>query len=244
VIDSKPEDSEYRDRRYAAACGVAGSVFLALYFGIPALVPRLASLLYSSGTPSTSRIVTVGAEYHALLAAGGWLQGTGALLCVVFFLALVQWADGISTLAGRVVLLGCAVLLALVLAEMVFTFTWAGAANAGQPVSARVAYDLMARFIEVFPIVPAATVYLGLAVVLATGRRVLPALFARLAAVLGVAFLLVGLTGVVTSTASGPSAGLSGLQDAWILAAAIAVLGRAQPLQQHRPNSRLMSLDH
>jgi hypothetical protein len=243
LIDPKPEGAECRHRQYLAVCGIAGSVFLGLYFGIPALMPRLASLLYSGGTPSTGRTVTVGAEYHALLAAGGWLQGIGALLCVVFFLALVQWADGISTLAGRVVLLGCAVLLALVVAEMVFTFAWAVAAHASQPVTARAAYDLMARFIEVFPIVPAATLYLALATVLASGPYVVPAIFTRLAAALGIAFFLVGLAGVLTSAASALSAGLSGLQDVWTLAAAITVLRGAQPRPRHTPHSRLARLD-
>lgn len=207
-----------------AACGIAGPALLALYFGIPMLVPRLGSLLYGSGAPSTSRIVAVGAKYHVLLALGGWLQGTGGLLCVVFFLALVQWSGGVSTLAGQIVLLGCAVLLATVLAEMVFTFTWASAATAGKPVSARAAYDLMARFTGVFPVVPAPAVYLALATVLASGRSVLPAVFARLATALGIAFFVVGLAGVLIPAASAASGGLAGLQDLWILAAAVTVL--------------------
>lgn len=78
-----------RDRYggWLAWCGIAGPILLALYFGIPALVPRLGSLVYS-GSPTTERIVAVGADYHHLLTFGGWVQGTGALLCVLFLLGL------------------------------------------------------------------------------------------------------------------------------------------------------------
>lgn len=51
-----------------------------------------------------------------------------------------------------------------------FAFTWATAANAGQAVSARAAWDLMTQFINVFPIVPAPTVYFALAAVLAASQ--------------------------------------------------------------------------
>jgi hypothetical protein len=214
-----------RSHRWLAGCGIAGPVLLALYFSAPTAVPQLARLLYGRA-PGTRQIVVVGADDHLLLAAGSWLQGIGALLCVLFLLALVHWAGGSGTLAGRLVLLGVAVLLAVVLAEMVFTLTWASAARAGQQTSARVAYDLMARFTRVFPIIPAPTVYLSLAAVLAAGQPVLPAIFTRLAAALGVGFVLVGVAGVLTSSAAVGSAALSGLQDLWILAAGIITLRR------------------
>jgi hypothetical protein len=200
-------------------------MLLALYFAVPAVVPQLGRLVYSS-TPRTRQIVITGAHYHLLLSVGSWLQGVGALLCVVFFLALVQWAGGRDTLAGRLVLLGAAVLLAVVLAEMVFTLAWASAARAGQPVTARAAYDLMAHFTQVFAIVPAPTVYLSVAAVLAVGEPVLPAIFTWLAAALGVGFVLVSLAGVFAASAAAGSAALAGQQDLWIMAAGITALRR------------------
>ena len=228
----RTQPSPYRSRRWLAGSGIVGPVLLAVYFSAPAAVPRLARLLYAS-TPRTRQIVVVGADYHLLLAVGSWLQGMGALLCVVFLLALVQWAGGSGTLVGRLVLLGAAVLLAVVLAEMVFTLTWASAASAGQQTTARTAYDLMARFTQVFPIVPAPTVYLALAAVLAAGQPVLPSILTRLAAVLGVGFVLVGLAGVLTSSAAAGSAALSGLQDLWIFAAGITALRRTSSRSHH-----------
>ncbi len=136
-------------------------------------------------------------------------------------------------LPGRILLLGCAVLVGRVLAEMVFTFTWASTAAHGQPGSARAAYDLMAHFAQVFPIV-AAPIYIALAAVLATGRPVLPAIFTRLAAVLGVGFVLIGLVAVFAPGAGAVTGGLSGL---WILAAGITAL-RSSTSRSLRPNSR------
>jgi hypothetical protein len=225
-VPDAPRDTESPQDRYGtwlARCGIAGPVLLALYFGIPALVPGLGSLLYSA-TPTTGRIVAVGADYHQLLTLGSWVQGTGALLCVVFLLALAQWSGGGSSLPGRILLLGCAALVGLVLTEMVFTLTWASSATHGQSTSARAAYDLMAYFAQVFPVVPAPTVYLALAVVLASGRPVLPAIFGRLAAALGIGFLLVGLVAVVIPAAAAAAGALAGVQALWILAAGITAL--------------------
>ena len=122
-------------------------------------------------------MVAVGADYHALLGIGSWIQSVGALLCVLFFLGVVELAGGADTLAGRIVLLGSAVLLAVVAAEMLLTFTWAYSSAVNYP-------DLMSHFIQVFPILPAPTVYLALAFVLNRGQPVLPPVFLAAAVVM------------------------------------------------------------
>jgi hypothetical protein len=173
-------------------------------------------------------VVHVGRRYHDLLFLGTWFQATGALLSVVFFLGLAQLTGAATRLAGMLVTMGAAVLLGVVVAEGVFTLTWATAAVAGAPGSARASFDLMASFVRVFPIVPAPAVYLALGAVL-LGTGALPRPFAPLAIGLGVAFELVGLAGVLTPAAGAAAAGLSGLQALWILAAAIALLVRRPP---------------
>jgi hypothetical protein len=88
----------------------------------------------------------------------------------VIFLGLAQLTGAATRLAGMLVTMGAAVLLGVVVAEGVFTLTWATAAVAGAPGSARASFDLMASFVRVFPIVPAPAVYLALgAVLLGTG---------------------------------------------------------------------------
>jgi hypothetical protein len=141
----------------------------------------------------------------------------------------VELADGANTLAGRMVLLGSAVLVAVVAAEMLFTLTWAHAANVGQHESARSALDLMTHFIQVFPIVLAPTVYLALAWVLHRGAPVLPSIFTRLALAIGVAFVVVGFIGALTPAAGAGAAAVSILQDLWILAGAVVMIRTFAP---------------
>jgi hypothetical protein len=217
--------------RWVGWSGVAGSVLLALYFGIPTVVPRLRDLLYGSDNPSTAHVVSVGADYHVLLGAGSWFQGMGALLAVAFFVGLVHLADRGRSLAARFVLIGSAVLLALVAAEMLFTFTWAHAADVGQVASARTAFDLQTHFLQVFPVVAAPTVYLALAAVLRHGDPVLPPVFARLAVVLGVAFAAFGLIGALVPAAGAGTAALAGLQDVWIFAAGVVLIRQSARLR-------------
>lgn len=203
---------------------MVGPLLLVVYFGAPLLAPPLASLVYAANPP-TGQVVDVGRRYHDLLSIGTWFQATGALLSVVFFLGLARMAGAAARLAGMLVILSAAVLLGVVLAEGVFTLTWAMAAAAGEASSARASFDLMASFIHIFPIVPAPAVYLSLGAAL-LGTGVLPRAFAPLAIGLGAAFEVVGLAGVLTPAAGAPAAALSGAQDLWILAAAVALLLR------------------
>ena len=211
-------------RLLVAASGVLGSLLLVVYFGAPLLAAPLATVVYAAN-PSTQQVVDVGRRYHDLLFVGTWFQATGALLSVVFFLGLVQMARATTRLAGTLVIMGAAVLLGVVVAEGVFTLTWATAAAAGEQGSARASFDLMASFIRVFPIVPAPVVYLAVGAAL-LGSGVLPRPFAPLAVGLGASFELVGLAGVLTPAAGTAAAALSGLQDLWVLAAAVALLAR------------------
>jgi hypothetical protein len=214
-------------RRLVAGCGVLGPVMLAAYFIVPLLEPPLARVVYAAN-PATAQVVAVGARYHLLLAAGSWLQATGALLSVVFFVALADLAVNGAVLARRIIQLGSAVLLAVVCAEAVFTLTWASAAVHGQPASSRASFDLMSAFIRVFPMVPAPAVYLAVGAVL-LASTVLPRLFAHLAIGLGVAFAAAGLAGVFAPAVTAATAGLSALQIVWIIAAAVTLARRQQP---------------
>jgi len=198
-----------------------GPLMLAAYFAAPLLEPPLARLVYAPH-PTTAQVVDIGRRYHELLYAGTWLQATGALLAVIFFLALADLTGGTRPLAAKITQLGSAVLLAVVLAEVVFTLTWASAAVDGQATSSRASFDLMSAFIRVFPLVPAPALYLSVGVLL-LGIPVLPSAFARLALALGAAFAVTGLIGIFLSAAAAATAGLSGLQVVWVIAAAIAL---------------------
>jgi hypothetical protein len=194
---------------------------LLVYFGSPLIAPSLAKVLYSAH-PTTTQVLAAGGRYHELLYAGTWLQATGALLSVIFFLALADLADDARSLARSVVQLGAAALVAVVLAEGVFTLTWATAAVNGQAASSRTSFDLMAAFIRVFGLIPAPAIYISLGLLLLRADA-LPAVFARLALALGAAFAICGVIAVMLPAATGPIAGLAGLQAFWIIAAAVAL---------------------
>ncbi|MDQ4503651.1 hypothetical protein [Sinomonas sp. ASV322] len=204
--------------------GLVGALLFGFYFGVPALFPRMEALVYSS-RPVTSEVLAVGAQYEQLVVFGTWLQATGATLCVIFFIGLLFVSASTGTLPAYMVLLGSALLVALVLMEGVFTLTWVISSEAGVVESARAGYDLMSRFIQVFPLVPAPAVYLPLGVILLR-RRILPTWLGWMALALGAAFLLVGLLEVFLPLAQAFAAGLAGLQDLWILTAAIILIAR------------------
>lgn len=105
-----------RDRALVVACGVLGPLMLAAYFAAPFIAAPLGRLLYAAH-PATAQVVDIGRRYHELLYIGSWLQPTGALLAVIFFLALVGMASAPGSLAARIVQLGAAALVAVVLAE-------------------------------------------------------------------------------------------------------------------------------
>ena len=194
---------------------------LAIYFGTPGLVPRLGQLFYSSGA-SVSQIMSAGRDFHGLLELGTWLQVTGALLAVVFLVGLGRAVPSQSMVAS-ILLVGCCTLLAVVLAEAVFSVTWLQAAQVNDATSGRVSFALMSSFIRIFPIVPAPAVYVPLGIILRRSRR-LPPGFAWTALVIGVGFLAVGIAGIVVPGATIGAAVLSSLQDLWILAAGIGLL--------------------
>ena len=222
-----------RGRHLIMVCGVAGPLMLAAYFTVPLLASPLSGVLYAAH-PSTVQIVDAGRRYHELLNAGTWLQATGALLAVIFFLALADITAHGRGLAPKIMQLGSAVLLAVVLAEAVFTLSWASTAAGGVAASSRASFDLMSMFIRVFPVVPAPALYLS-AGWLVLGSTALPRAFGRLALALGTAFALTGLIGVFVPAASAATAGLSGLQVLWIIAAAITLHARTRPGREHPP---------
>jgi hypothetical protein len=209
--------SPRRSRLLIALCGILGTVLLGLYFGIGAAI-GLAQL-----PPDTTQaqVLSLATQYHDLWFMGAWLQATGSLLSVIFFLALVHQAGGTTRLAGVLTLLGSAVLLAVVLLEGVFTIDLAQAAADGHPATSLTSFDLMTVFTHIYPIAPAPLIFLAMGTVL-LGSRLLPRAFAYLALALGGVFEVAGLVGLFTVPAITliPLA----LQALWLVAAAIALL--------------------
>ena len=203
-----------------ALCGILGTVLLGLYFGV-GFSTGLAQL---SSAATLTQVVSVATQYHTLWYLGTWLQATGSLLSVVFFLALVQKSGATASLAGLLTIVGSAVLLAVVLIEGVFTIDLAQAAANGHLVTSLTSFDLMTVFTYIYPIVPAPVIFLGLGTIL-LGSRLLPRVFGFLAFGLGIAFAVVGLIALFTTSIL--SIVVLSLQALWVLAAALTLLIRA-----------------
>jgi hypothetical protein len=206
-------------RILVALCGILGTILLGVYFGVGFSV-GLAQLPLNT---SAAQVVSLGKEYRNLWFLGTWLQATGSLLSVIFFLALVQRARRVTSLAGLLTIVGSAVLLAVVLVEGVFTIDLAQAAVSGHPTTSLASFDIMSVVTYVYPIVPAPVIFLGLGTIL-MGSHLLPRVFGYLAFGLGIAFVVVGLVGLFTTSLL--TIIVLSLEAIWILAAAITLLVR------------------
>ena len=199
-----------------ALCGLAGTALLAVYFlAAPPLPPADASV---------EQVTEVAVRFHDSWLLGAWLQAAGSTLSVVFFLGLVHLAGGAARFAGRLALLGSAVLLAVTLIEGVFTLDIAEATANGHAATALTSYDLMGVFVHVFPMVPAPLIFLSLGAVL-LGSHLLPRALGYLALALGLAYLVVGLVGLFAAPAL--TLVVLGLQSLWIAAVALTLIVRA-----------------
>jgi hypothetical protein len=204
-----------------ALCGILGTVLLGLYFGVGFSV----GLAQLPPDTTAAQVVRIGREYRNLWFLGTWLQATGSLLSVVFFLALVQRAGRTASLAGLLTIVGSAVLLAVVLVEGVFTIDLAQAAVNGHPSTSLASFDIMSVFTYVYPIVPAPVIFLALGTIL-LGSHLLPRVLGYLAFGLGIAFAVVGLIGLFTTSLL--TIVVLSLQALWVLAAAITLLVRSR----------------
>jgi hypothetical protein len=203
-----------------ALSGILGTILLSLYFGVGFSV-GLAQLPLNT---SAAQIANLGLEYRNLWFLGTWLQATGSLLSVIFFLSLIQRTDRVASLAGLLTIVGSAVLLAVVLVEGVFTIDLAQAAVNGHTITSLTSFDIMSVFTYVYPIVPAPVIFLSLGTIL-LGSRLLPRVLGYLALGLGIAFAVVGLIGLFTTSLL--TIAVLSLQALWVLAAAITLLVRS-----------------
>jgi hypothetical protein len=211
--------SAHLSRILIALCGILGTILLGLYFGVGFSV----GLAQLPPDTTAAQVVSIGSEYRNLWFLGTWLQATGSLLTVIFFLALVQRAARTASLAGLLTIVGSAVLLAVVLVEGVFTIDLAQAAVSGHPTTSLASFDIMSVFTYVYPIVPAPVIFLALGTIL-LGSHLLPRVLGYLAFGLGIAFAVVGLIGLFTTSLL--TIVVLSLQALWVLAAAITLLVR------------------
>ena len=211
-------DPERGVRQVGGWCGILGSLLVAAYFLAPAFLD------WPYGGASGVAITTYARSHAVLFGGGAWLQVTGTLLSVVFFLSVVHLARAASSLAGLVTVVAAAVLLATVVADAAFLGAVPTAAAVGDTSTADTLFALSnGAFVRVFPLAPASLTLIGVGLVLMHSG-----LFTRWLAYgalsLGVAFELAGAAAVMSNAGVVASIVLSVGQGLWALAAAITLL--------------------
>ena len=206
--------AERRFRLLLSTGGIVGSILLVVYFSAPFTI-----FPFPSSSATTSQIVSNASQYQLEYMLAAWLQGTGTLLIVVFVLGLVYVARAWNRFAGWITMLASTAVLMLSLIEGTFFIDAAQAVANGHPDAAVTSFDLTFVFIHTFFIAP--SLLLPLAFVLRTSK-LLPGPFWSSAFVLGVAFEIFGLVGLLTSALTIPSIVLLVAMILWMISAAVA----------------------
>lgn len=197
-------------RLAAAACGLLGPTILVGSFMMnPSPPPGL----------STAALAAWAAPREGLLLLGGWTQGIGSLLIVVFALALVELARASNSFAGRLALLAGVAILGVSLVEITFYLAAGEAVATGDMALGKVAAGLIKAVQHVFLIAPALLIPLGVVIL---DTRVLSAAFGWTGLGIGVtlqALGLIGLFGALQPLVDGVLV----IQSLWFVAAAIAI---------------------
>jgi hypothetical protein len=201
-----------RSRLLVAVCGILGPVILVASFVINPAPP----VAYS-----VAQLRNFALQHHDGIVLGGWLQGMGSLLIVLFSLGLVHLANATQRLAGWVTLLAGAVILVVSLLEVTFYLAAVQATEAGDTVGGLTANNLIKAVQHVFLIAPAVLLPLG---VVLRSSRILPRGFAETALSIGAALQLLGLVGLLLPLQSVIDVILIA-QSLWFVAAAVAIVG-------------------
>jgi hypothetical protein len=209
--------------RLAAVFGLLGSLLLVAYF----LAPFLVGWPLDGGTPG--QLTAYALTHQTTFYAGAWLQTTGTLLCVVFFVALVRLAHLESSLAGMLVLVGSTCLLAVVVVESALTVAVPTAASNGDAATVSTTFTLVnGVFARVFPLAPSSATYIALGLVLLSAG-VINRWFGYVALAIGLGFEVAGAAAVFISAFATVLAVLGAGQAVWLISAALA-LWRGAPV--------------
>jgi hypothetical protein len=206
-------------RALAAICGITGVLMLTAHFLIPGNVPP--------DSASLARIAAFAREHRDVLLISAWLQVTGAILYVVFILAVVHLAGAGQRFAGRIVALAAAILVGLTLLDSAMIISAVQSAAHGQNETLRISFDLIGgpgndAVGRSFLIAPAILLPLGV-VILQT--RLLPRSYGWIAIAFGTASQGLGLLGLFSNVAfADVNPAVLALENLWLIAVAVTLI--------------------
>jgi hypothetical protein len=223
-----------RDRRFAALCGMFGVAALGAYFAAPAL------LNWPYAGASAVSLTAYAMGHQTLFYLGAWLQITGTVLCVAFFLYLVRMAGASDSLTGTLVTVAATALLSTVLVEGALLVAVPMAAAADDTATVATTFALSnGVFVRVFPLAPSSLTYIALGLAMLSSPRFHRGYgFAAIA--IGGAFELAGFAAVFVSAALIVIAVLAAGQALWILAVAIGLLRSPAAVPHQTPAALAM----
>ncbi|WP_186382921.1 hypothetical protein, partial [Amycolatopsis rhizosphaerae] len=178
---------------------------------------------WPSAGESPDRLLSYALGHETLFYAGGWLQVTGALLSIVFFLVLLQLSGARHRLAGAAALVGCALLLAVVTIEAALLEAVPMAAHTGDRATVATAFALSnGVFARIFPLAPAPLVFAAIGLAL-SGSPLLRPVFGRAALVIAALFAVAGIAAVFGTAGLVFAIVMSVAQALWIATTAVAL---------------------
>ncbi len=204
-------------RQLGVTAGITGPILLVAYFATPAFTG------WPSAAATPDELVRYATAHELLFYAGGWLQATGALLSIVFFLVLLQLSGAQNSLAGTVTVVGAALLLAVVVIEAALLEAVPIAADLGDRATVATTFALSnGVFARIFPLAPAPLIFAGIGFALA-GSGVLRPAFGRSALLVAALFVLSGIAAVFGTPGLIFAIVMSILEAIWIATTAVAL---------------------
>lgn len=204
-------------QRLVALSGIVGPVIL------------IASFILNPAPPANATIPQLRAfaiQHHDAIVLGGWLQGIGSSLMVVFAIGVVHLADAANRMAGWLTLFAGTLIVMVSLVEVTFYLGAVQGTESGDTASALASGNLIKAVQHVFLIAPA--LLLPLSFVL-RGSTLLPRLFAQTALALGVVLQTLGLLGLFNLLQTVIDV-LLVVQAGWFVAAASVLLLRGRSM--------------
>jgi hypothetical protein len=195
----------------AALCGILGPVSLVASFRLNPAPP-------ASDTLTQLRDFAI--QHHNNIILGGWLQGIGSLLIVLFAIALIHFAGASQRISGWITMLSGATILMVSLTEVAYYLAAVQATEIGDTASGLASNNLIQAVQHVFLIAPALLLPLGYVLL---GSDLLPRPFAYLGLALGAILQVFGLLGLFNILQPVIDVLLI-VQSLWFVAAALGLL--------------------